>query len=362
MAKQTKTLWKIEPHTQAKHEILRGYLGAWFGILGQKIPRIMYLDGFCGPGRYNGGEDGSPIIALKEAQKHASLLKNSDIVFFFIDEDARRIEHLKSEIELLDIPRNFKLIIENGEFHQILQQVFDRAAKTKSNLVPSFAFIDPFGFKGVPFDLVSRLLKNPSTEIFINVMIDFVNRFIDHPGPQTQQHIIDLFGTTEALEIVRSSGDRLADLRRLYLTQLQKHARFVRYFEMQNERGRVLYYLFFASNHPLGHARMKEAFWKVDPSSGFRFSDATDPNQLVLFEADPSADLAKLIASKFNSQTIAVRFIREYVENDTPYTASQMKTALKLLEEKHELCVSPCKSDGQKRRRGTFPDNVIIEF
>lgn len=26
-------IWKIEQHTQAKHELLRRYLGAWFPIL-----------------------------------------------------------------------------------------------------------------------------------------------------------------------------------------------------------------------------------------------------------------------------------------------------------------------------------------
>jgi three-Cys-motif partner protein len=46
------TLWEIEPHTIAKHEILRRYLGAWFVIMGQTNRRIIYLDGFCGPGRY----------------------------------------------------------------------------------------------------------------------------------------------------------------------------------------------------------------------------------------------------------------------------------------------------------------------
>jgi len=61
----------------------------------------MYLDCFCGPGRYVGGEDGSPIIALKEAIKHHSLLKNSEVVFFFIDVDTDRIEHLKQEIAML---------------------------------------------------------------------------------------------------------------------------------------------------------------------------------------------------------------------------------------------------------------------
>ena len=36
------TIWEIEPHTQAKHEILRRYLGAWFPILGTHNQRVVY--------------------------------------------------------------------------------------------------------------------------------------------------------------------------------------------------------------------------------------------------------------------------------------------------------------------------------
>lgn len=186
MAKPATTLWKIEPHTQAKHAILRHYLGAWFGILGQKVPRIMYLDGFCGPGRYAEGEEGSPLIALQEAMKHSQLLQNSKIVFFFIDERDDRIEHLRYEISQLSLPKNFSLIIQTGEFQKVLEQVFQHAGQAGTDLIPTFAFVDPFGFKGVPFEMVKRLLLNPHTEVFINVMIDFVNRFVEHPDPVVQ--------------------------------------------------------------------------------------------------------------------------------------------------------------------------------
>lgn len=60
-------LWSIEPHSKAKHEILKKYLQRWFPILGRYHGRIVYIDGFCGPGRYKGGEEGSPLIALKVA-------------------------------------------------------------------------------------------------------------------------------------------------------------------------------------------------------------------------------------------------------------------------------------------------------
>lgn len=60
------TIWELEPHTAAKHEILRRYLQAWAPILSQgKFPNLVIVDGFAGPGRYSRGEEGSPIISIK---------------------------------------------------------------------------------------------------------------------------------------------------------------------------------------------------------------------------------------------------------------------------------------------------------
>ena len=69
MAVPKETVWGIDPHTQAKHEILRRYLGAWFPILSRYNDRIVYIDGFSGPGRYKGGDPGSPFVALTEYQR-----------------------------------------------------------------------------------------------------------------------------------------------------------------------------------------------------------------------------------------------------------------------------------------------------
>ncbi|MBO9333604.1 MAG: three-Cys-motif partner protein TcmP [Roseiflexus sp.] len=67
-------------------------MGAWFPILGSGNRRLVYIDGFCGPGRYEGGEDGSPIIALKEAMNPRERLASHEIIFLFLDERKDRID------------------------------------------------------------------------------------------------------------------------------------------------------------------------------------------------------------------------------------------------------------------------------
>jgi three-Cys-motif partner protein len=107
-------LWPIEPHTQAKHEILRYYLGAWFPILATTQRRLVYVDGFAGPGEYEGREDGSPIIALKVARDHVlkDKLQRSgmNLVFFFIEKDEARFQNLERVLSKLQLPANFKII------------------------------------------------------------------------------------------------------------------------------------------------------------------------------------------------------------------------------------------------------------
>lgn len=358
----TETLWIMEPHTRAKHEILRRYLGAWFGIMGRTNPRIVYFDGFSGPGRYKGGEEGSPLISLKLALEHHSKNNLREGTFVFIEERKDRVEHLINEINCLAIPQSFHVNVQQNQFEDTLANILDHLDKTGAKIAPTFAFIDPFGFKGAPYKLVKRLLNNSKTEVFINIMADSINRFLDHPDQQITQHITDLFGTPKVLQVIQGNGDRIKQLRELYQKQLEDCAKFVRYFEMRDDNNRPIYYLFFATNNRLGHAKMKVAFWKVDRSTGFRFSDATNPDQLVLFEMDPSAEIAHDLVKKYRGQQVSVAIIKTYIEDETPYIESHLKKALRVLEDQGELCAEPCKQNGEKRRKHTFSDDVVLAF
>ena len=355
-------IWEIEPHTLAKHEILRRYLVAWYPILGQYSRSLVFIDGFCGPGKYSGGEVGSPIVALEEALKHKDKLKHVYHHFLFVDERKDRIEQLNQEISKLTIPDNYKIYPVVGEFDCELNKLFDSLDTSGNKLPPTFVFIDPFGFKGLPFTIIRKLLRNPKSEVFINIMIDPINRFLDHPNEKTKQHIVNLFGIDEVLSIADNSTNRTSDLRLLYQKQLTTCARFVRYFEMRDCDGRIIYYLFFASNHPLGLKKMKEAFWKIDPSSGYCFSDATDPNQLILFEIDETPKLANLITNNFSQKRVTVADIIKFVEEKTAFLETHMRAALKLLESENKISVESTKTDGKQRRKNTFPENVIVNI
>ena len=81
---------KMAPHTAVKHLLLKRYLDRWFPILGKYHRRINYIDGFAGPGKYDGGEPGSPLLAIDAAKyhvEHGNLAPDVDISFVFVESD-----------------------------------------------------------------------------------------------------------------------------------------------------------------------------------------------------------------------------------------------------------------------------------
>jgi hypothetical protein len=156
--------------------------------------------------------------------------------------------------------------------------------------------------------------------------------------------------------------NRVWALRDLYQKQLKSIAKFVRFFEMSDQNGKIIYYLFFASNNSLGHQKMKEAMWRVDAEGDFRFSDGTDPSQTVLFSADHTESLLKTLMKTFGSSSLDVSVIRKHVLDETEFIERHMRESLKYGEDNVLLTVNTLKKDGSKRKKGTFPDGTLVSF
>jgi three-Cys-motif partner protein len=358
-------LWDIEPHTKAKHLILEKYLNAWFPILGNTNKRVIYIDGFAGPGIYTNGEPGSPVIALRAALSslHSA---NTEIFFIFVEADELRAENLRNVIDEIlkkSKPKNFNVKVIHGEFESELSGVLTQFEAENHAPAPTFALLDPFGFSGLPFDAVRKLLQYPRCEVMITFMADAINRFLLRAGQE--KNISSFFGSDAVFKLADSPENRNVKLRELYQHNLTQAAKFVRFFEMSDSDHRPIYDLFFATKHPKGYVKMKEAMWKVDNLGGFRFSDATNPLQEVLFQKLEEVDYAKifeLIKSNFSKRKEKVEKLRIFVENETPYLEKHLRASLQYAESQSLITVDETKSDGKKRHGKTFPDDVIVKF
>jgi three-Cys-motif partner protein len=356
------TIWPAEPHTLAKHAILRGYLEAWFPILGSHQKRIVYYDGFAGPGRYEDGEPGSPLVALEVARQHQRVL-TSEVVFVFVEEDARRAEWLQTqELPKLLLPPNFKLQVLNDRFDNALQSMLDSLDSQGLELAPTFAFIDPFGMTGLPFELIARLLRRKSCEVLVTFMTRDISRFVSTLPSQ----VADLIGDSSAPEAILAAPCPATEARRRYAVSLERVAKFVRTFRMKDANSSLVYDLFFATNHPLGHEKMKEAMWRVDESGGFSFSDGLDPDQIVLFTSNPGTDLAPRLWNHFRGQNLDVADVYWHAQH-TVFLEKHVRNALGLLEEGGcprvgRIDVAEFKRDGTKRKKRTFPPGTMVRF
>lgn len=353
------TLWKLDQHTIAKHEILRRYLQAWFPILGSRYEKINYIDGFAGPGEYKNGEKGSPVLAIETAIVHKLDLK-MEILFLFIEEDKDRFEHLKGILSRMKIPDNFKYEILCSKFDEVLNHELDELDAQNGYPAPLFTFIDPFGYKDTPFSIVKRIMSYRSSEILITFMSGFINRFKNEE--QFQEDINLLYGDTNWNYELFSNNHKSTEKAIVagYLKRLNTVATYVRSFEMKNKFNQPIYHLVFATNSYDGLKKMKDSMWFVDSSGQFSYSDTTDPYQSVLFEPEPDFNsLKRMLVDEFNGREVQVQDVEKYVVINTPYRESHYKKILKEMENANpsELEVINCKP---KRRKGTYGDETMV--
>lgn len=150
MSKKLPTVWPLTPHTEAKHQLLKHYLGGWFPILSTWNSRIVFFDGFAGPGVYTKGQPGSPLVALDTLMQHNSWpqMQQKEFVFLFNEGDAARFAVLEQTVEDYKLahapwPENVKVSLVNDHFEDTVQELLDTLAAQRARLAPTFAFVDP---------------------------------------------------------------------------------------------------------------------------------------------------------------------------------------------------------------------------
>ena len=359
------TIWEIEPHTEAKHVILGRYLYAWLPIITRWNGRIVYIDGFAGPGEYIGGKDGSPIIAIKAVLDHRTNIK-SKVVMLFIEADKKRCKFLEEKIAKIKLPSNLRIEYKCKKFEEALKEIFDYLDEQKTVLAPSFVFIDPFGFSGMPMAVIKRIMENDKCEVLITFMYEEINRFISHNN--LEESFNEMFGTDEWKTVIGEEDPvrRNNLLHGIYKKQLESEAgiKYVRSFKMINKTNRTDYYLFFGTNNIVGLKKMKAAMWKVDELGQFQFSDATyDPAQPMLFELEPDFSiLKKLILKRFKGKTISVVELENFIVLNTPYRETHYKKQILASMEKADFPEIEVKCMAGKRRKGSFTNSCVIKF
>ena len=161
-----------------KHEILRQYVVPFASKVGSNATgrRVVYLDGYAGPGRYKDGTPGSPALVLQFAGEIAAF---RTLDCYFVERNREDFKRLKTLVEDANAAGVSAEAL-HGPLKKHLDYVLDRAEGA-----PLLAFLDPFGL-GLSFDDLTGKIFGPqrprgpggwnATEVLLNFSSNAVRR------------------------------------------------------------------------------------------------------------------------------------------------------------------------------------------
>ena len=370
------TLWRYDPHTIAKHKILGSYLKAWAPILSSFNGRIVYIDGFAGPGEDSEHSHyGSPIIALDSVVNH-TLRQNfrSEIVMYFVEQREDRAKHLEALIKTKfpKLPPFLNYQVDDSEFLPSLRGILDFLDRENRRLAPAFCFVDPFGWRDLDLDLFSRFMIENKAELFITFMAGFIQRFEEEDGhlPSLRKLFTDDQLREASTKVPEEKGGFLLAAFTTNLIQKiserdDKKKIYSISFETRNSSNNLEYYLIYLTSHEKGMKVMKDAMYSVSSIGEFKFSDFDfDPGQQTLVdygmtESWPSkaaADLYELVKrSGLLGKEVSAKLPETLVTLETKWVFR--KSILKALEDQGKLNYI-----GKRPRSGSYPDQGKLIF
>jgi len=176
MTNQSQFFKEQRPAAVLKHGILHRYLRVFASKTGSTAPghRVAYLDGYSGPGQYQNGIPGSPMLAAKTAQILGEI---RNLEGFYVEKDEETFVQLHKVLAQTD--HSFRCY--QGDVEDHLPEIMKAVGAA-----PLFAFFDPFGL-GVPFDMLTkhilsrkRGLGGPATELLLNFSLPGLRRNAGH--------------------------------------------------------------------------------------------------------------------------------------------------------------------------------------
>ena len=325
--------WIYTQHTAAKHEILHRYLGAWLPILGSAHPKLVIYDGFAGRGRYEGGEDGSPVLTFKRACEAVDAERAQQVSIRCVEYSRDNYAYLMGVIGELS-HQGVTIEARNDRFDVVANEVADHEhviRKRRERVPPIFFFADPFGFSGIHLETLGRLLAVKRWEVLLTFMVRDMRRFLEQRNFEAP--LTAFFGGETWKECADAEDREQCLLLRFSQTVRERGiARFALPFRVfEDERRQTLYYLVHLTNEPLGMREMKKAMIKTSPEMTFWPVTVRPPAQLELDTAEqpPFPELQRHLQATYGDQRMT---FEELLNLDYPeglWLEPKYRTAIK---------------------------------
>jgi three-Cys-motif partner protein len=364
---------EIMEQSEVKSEIVSKYFGAWTTIMNvhARNRKLAYIDLFSGPGRY---EDGTKSTPLKVTE---TIINNKDLrrkmVTIFNDANPDFASNLEEEINnLKDVNSlEYKPIVYNSVIGEEIAEMFENMS-----MVPTLAFVDPWGYKGLSSKLIGALIKDWGSDciFFFNynrINMGLSNKIVkkhmdaifgEDRADELRERVIDMSPEERELTILNELAESLSNGRKNYVLPF----RFIR-----EDGTRTSHYLILVSKHVLGYTLMKQIMWRYsseheDGVASFSYIPVSvNYKQLSLLSLydRPLDTLGEDLLQKFSGRTLDVEQIHDRHQVGTPFIMANYQEALRRLEEKGQISTDPPAVERMMRKgKRTFAKHVKVTF
>ena len=350
---------------EVKTTIIVNYFKVWASIMLKKSQsdRLAYIDLYCGPGTYNEGSKSTPVQIIEAAMNIPTLC--NCLRSYFNDKNVDHINSLRNTLEKIPSFENFKKNVFTNclEVNEELTKEFE-----KLTLIPSFVFIDPWGYKGLTLRLIEAMRKDWGCDCVFFFNYNRINAAISNS--KVNNNINAIFGESRAMQLREDVKEmRGREREATILTALNEAIgtveNFVLPFRFLDEKGtRTSHYLIFVTKHPLGYKKMKEIMakqssWEEDDIPSFEYTPVLPERarSKPLF-GGWGEELQKKLLKEFAGQSICMDEIYEKHNVGTKYIEKSYKTALLALESKGKITAQ----SNKRRPAGTFAGHVVANF
>lgn len=246
------------PWSVIKDNVLRDYMPAYLAKVGTLGRRILLVDGYAGPGIFEDGTKGSPVIICDSAETRA--MGNYEAIF--VNKDRGHHEKLSAVLEHGGWSGPARAL--RGDAREIIGAL-PRALHDQT----VFLYMDPFGPTGCEFSLLEPFLRrdhgNASTEVVLTMSMPAMHRLATRlklrEGQRSDQVLAGHHNTlTRVLggdywkEVLWQDGctaeEREWRLIEAYSARLRQYLPFAKYCPVrETQDSRIKYFIVFASRH-----------------------------------------------------------------------------------------------------------------
>lgn len=386
---KTKRQWSL-----VKDELLRCYLSPYLNKIINTRKPTLYVDCFAGKGKFDDGQDGSPLTAINcvkdSLDKYCHAHSGADAPEVFM----RFIELHHADALSSNIPREQKqrCKVIHGRYEEEIVPLLNKAIETFSGKINVFLYVDPYGIKALNASLFRQLPSVfNSAEILINLnSVGFLREALrirkialkenetelladleeyDATGISSIQELNDVAGGDYWQSIVDDYKSDIIDIYEAeklfsaaYKKMLRSAYKYVLDMPIRIKQGNnPKYRMVHATNHPQGCLLMADNVFK---RTDYLVVDIQRRGQISLFEQSPDNEYVdmdlleqKMMLLLDNSNgamiqltNLLAEFFDKYgVICSTKHLCTDSDSALKRMEKTGKIEVIRTDSNGNKK-------------